>query len=272
MSFDGVPKIGQGTWEMEHDANPVVAIRRGLDKGLTHVDTAEMYGSGAVERLVGEALFERRDEVFLVSKVLPFNASRQGTIAACERSLKALRTDRLDAYLLHWPGSEPLEETVAGFEALKDAGKILAYGVSNFDVPDLEAFVAVAGVENVACNQVLYHPGERTAENCVIPWCRARGVPVVAYSPFGHGPISAQPGAVTHALAAVAAETGASAHQVALQFVTRGDGVLTIPKASQIAHVDDNAAAQALSLTAAQLSLLEACLPRNVKQRRLPML
>ncbi len=180
--------IGQGTWYIEQGdrATAIAALRRGLDLGMTHIDTAEMYGSGAAEDVVGEAIADRRDEVFLVSKVLPHNASRQGTIAACERSLKRLRTDRLDCYLLHWSGSHPLEDTIAAFKELRAAGKILSWGVSNFDVDELDEVRRIAGAGHLACNQVLYHLRERAIEHAVIPWCEANGVAVVAYSPFGH--------------------------------------------------------------------------------------
>src|SRR5271154_411511 len=180
--------IGQGTWYIEQAdaATAIAALRRGLDLGMTHVDTAEMYGSGAAEELVGAAIAGRRDEVFLVSKVLPGNASRNGTIAACERSLKRLRTDRLDCYLLHWRGSHPLADTVAAFERLSADGKILSWGVSNFDVNDLDEVREIAGAGRLACNQVLYHLRERAIEHGVIPWCEANSVAVVAYSPFGH--------------------------------------------------------------------------------------
>ncbi len=183
-----VAMIGQGTWNIEQadSGRAIGALRRGLDLGMTHIDTAEMYGSGAAEELVGEAIAGRRDEVFLVSKVLPHNASRNGTIAACERSLKRLRTDRLDCYLLHWRGSHPLADTVAAFERLSADGKILSWGVSNFDVDDLDELGQVAGAGKPACNQVLYHLRERAIEHAVIPWCEANGVAVVAYSPFGH--------------------------------------------------------------------------------------
>jgi diketogulonate reductase-like aldo/keto reductase len=181
--------VGQGTWHIEQgDAKTAVAaLRRGLDLGMTHVDTAEMYGSGAAEEVVGEAIAGRRDEVFLVSKVLPHNASRNGTIAACERSLKRLKTERLDCYLLHWRGSHPLEDTVAAFERLSAEGKILSWGVSNFEVDDLDEIRAIAGAGHPACNQVLYHLRERAIEHGVIPWCEENGVAVVAYSPFDHG-------------------------------------------------------------------------------------
>lgn len=179
-----VPLIGQGTWNMERDDRnaAIDALRLGLDLGMTHVDTAEMYGSGAVEEMVGEAIQGRRNDVFLVSKVLPENASRKGTIAACERSLARLLTDRLDCYLLHWRGRYPLEETVAAFAELERDGKILSCGVSNFDVPDLEEIEAIAGNVTLACNQVLYHLRERAVEHAVLPWCEAHGLAVVAHT------------------------------------------------------------------------------------------
>src|SRR3954468_8737700 len=183
-----LPVIGQGTWyidEADH-ALAVAALRRGLDLGMTHIDTAEMYGDGRSEEIVGEAILGRRDEVFLVSKVVPSNASLKGTIRACERSLAHLKTDHLDCYLLHWPGSHPLEETFAAFEQLQRAGKIRSWGVSNFDVDDLEDAYAVAGKGKLVCNQVLYHLEERAIEHAVIPWCEDHGVTVTAYSPFGH--------------------------------------------------------------------------------------
>src|SRR3984957_11633410 len=183
-----VAMIGQGTWNIEQadSGRAIGALRRGLDRGMTHIDTAEMYGSGAAETLVGEAIAARRDQVFLVSKVLPHNASRNGTVAACERSLKRLKTDRLDSYLLHWRGSHPLGDTVAAFERLRADGKIMSWGVSNFDVDDLDELSEVAGASRPACNQVLYHVRERAIEHAVIPWCEKNGVAIVAYSPFGH--------------------------------------------------------------------------------------
>src|SRR3954463_3556424 len=181
-----VAVIGQGTWNIDvgDRAAAIAALRGGLDDGMTHIDTAEMYGEA--EPLVAAAIGGRRDEVFLVSKVLPSNASRRGTIVACERSLKRLRTDRLDCYLLHWSGSYPLADTVAAFEDLVASGKIRAWGVSNFDVDDLDELLAVAGEGKIACNQVLYHLKERAIEHAVVPWCERHGVAVVAYSPFGH--------------------------------------------------------------------------------------
>src|SRR5580692_3040913 len=181
-----VSVIGQGTWYIDrgHRQSAVAALRRGIDLGMTHIDTAEMYGDA--ELVIAEAIAGRRDEIFLVSKVLPSNASRRGTIAACERSLARLKTDRLDCYLLHWRGGVPLSETVAAFEQLVSAGKIRSWGVSNFDADDLDELLEVAGEGKIACNQVLYHLQERAIEHAVIPWCEERGTAVVAYSPFGH--------------------------------------------------------------------------------------
>ena len=181
-----VSVIGQGTWYIDRGdrKRAIVALRRGIDLGMTHIDTAEMYGDA--ELVIAEAIEGRRDEVFLVSKVVPSNASRRGTITACERSLKRLKTDRLDCYLLHWRGSYPLSETVAAFDELVRAGKIRSWGVSNFDVDDLDEMLDVAGEGRIACNQVLYHLRERAIEHAVIPWCEQHGVAVVAYSPFGH--------------------------------------------------------------------------------------
>ena len=184
-----LPIVGQGTWQMEGDdrREAVRALRRGLDLGMTHVDTAELYGSGRVEEIVAEAIEGRRDELFLVSKVLPSNASRRGTLEACERSLRRLRTDRLDMYLLHWPGSHPLEDTIASLAELVRTGKVRFWGVSNFDVADLERALAIAGERAIASNQVLYHLGERTIERRVVPLCARHHIAVVGYSPFGSG-------------------------------------------------------------------------------------
>src|SRR6202045_1077775 len=181
-----VPVVGQGTWYIERGdrQNAIAALRRGIDLGMTHIDTAEMYGDA--ELVIAEAISGRRDETYLVSKVLPSNASRRGTIAACERSLTRLKTDRLDCYLLHWRGNVPLAETVAAFEQLGTAGKIRSWGVSNFDADDLDEMLDVAGEGSIACNQVLYHLQERAIEHAVIPWCAKHNVAVVAYSPFGH--------------------------------------------------------------------------------------
>lgn len=269
-----IPVIGQGTWRMELDdrASCIAALRRGLDLGMTHVDTAELYGRGRVEEeIVAEAIAGRRDEVFLVSKVLPENASHEGTVRACERSLKRLRTDRLDLYLLHWPGPHPLEETLRAFDALERAGKIRAFGVSNFDVPDLEEAVRLAGPGRIACNQVLYHLKERSIEQAVIPWCEARGIAVVGYSPFGAGRFPA-PGTRGRAvLDQVAAECGATAHQVALRFLVRRESLFAIPKHASVAHAEENAGAGDLALSAAQLDRIAEAFPLR-RRRELPTL
>jgi diketogulonate reductase-like aldo/keto reductase len=262
-----VAVIGQGTWGMERDRTAAVAaLRRGLDAGMTHVDTAEMYGDGAVEELVADAIEGRRDEVFLVSKVLPQNASRRGTVAACERSLARLRTDRLDLHLLHWPGDHPLEDTFGAFEALRAAGKILAWGVSNFDTHDLAEAVRIAGAGRVACNQVLYHLRERAIEHEVIPVCAEHGIAVVSYSPFGSGRFPDR----DRTLRAIADAHGATPRQVALRFLVRDPNVFAIPKASRLKHVLDNAAAADLALDAGEVARIERAFPRGRKRRGLP--
>ena len=211
-----VSVIGQGTWLIggRGRAGAMAALKRGLDLGMTHIDTAEMYGDA--EEVVAEAIAGRRDEVFLVSKVLPSNASRAGTIKACERSLARLETDRLDCYLLHWRGSYPLEDTFAAFEELKQAGKILSWGVSNFDADDLDEALDIVGEGKIACNQVLYHLEERAIEHAVVPWCEKHEVAVVAYSPFGHGRFPRPSSAGGRVLQEIADAHGATPRQVAL--------------------------------------------------------
>lgn len=265
--------IGQGTWYIESGdrSAAVAALRKGLDLGMTHIDTAEMYGSGAAEEVVAEAIRGRRDEVFLVSKVLPDNASRSGTRAACERSLAGLGTDRLDCYLLHWRGPHPLDETVAAFDDLQRAGKILSWGVSNFDVPDLEELRRIA-VDRCACNQVLYHLQERAIEHAVIPWCEKHGVAVVGYSPFGHHDFPEPRTAGGRVLAEIAETHGASPRQVALAYLTRLRSLFVIPKASSPEHVEDNAGAGSLRLTAEEIVRIDAAFPRGLRPRSLPML
>ena len=269
-----VSRIGQGTWYIEQAqrALAIEALRRGLDLGLSHIDTAEMYGDGRSEEIVGEAIAGHRDEVFLVSKVLPHNASRAGTIASCEASLKRLRTDRLDCYLLHWRGSYPLEETFDAFERLKQAGKILSWGVSNFDVEDLEEALDVAGEGKIACNQVLYHLQERAIEHAVIPWCEANGVTVTAYSPFGHDDFPEPDSPGGRVLAAIASARGATPRQVALSFLTRRSSVVAIPKAATLRNVEDNAGALALELSPEENERIDASFPRGRRPRSLPML
>ena len=265
-----VPVIGQGTWRFDgaHRSDAVAALRRGFDHGMTHVDTAEMYGDA--ESIVGDAIAGRRDAVFLVSKVLPQNASRQGTVAACERSLARLRTDRLDAYLLHWPGRHPLAETIAGFASLERAGKILAWGVSNFDIADLEAAWALAaGGTRPVCNQVLYHLRERAIEHAVLPWCAAHGVAVTAYTPFGQGDFPRPRTAEGRLLDEIAAAHGATPRQVALAFLVRSDAVVAIPKAARAAHAEENAGAGDLRLSDAEIARLDRAFPLG-RSRALP--
>jgi diketogulonate reductase-like aldo/keto reductase len=268
--------IGQGTWNLEQSdrALAITALRRGLDRGMNHIDTAEMYGSGEAERIVAEAIAGRRDEVFLVSKVLPENASRAETVAACTRSLTRLRTDRLDCYLLHWRGQHPLGETIAGFEQLLAQGDILSWGVSNFDVDDLEEAHELAGdgAGRLVCNQVLYHLGRRSIEHHVIPWCEAHGVAVVGYSPFGHGHFPRADTGPGQVLARIAAEHGATARQVALAFLVRRPSLFTIPKGSGPSHVEENAGAADLRLSAADIAQIAEAFPVGRPPRELPML
>jgi diketogulonate reductase-like aldo/keto reductase len=267
-----VPVIGQGTWYIDRGdrKSAVAALRRGIDLGMTHIDTAEMYGDA--ELVVAEAITGRRDDIFLVSKVLPSNASRRGTITACERSLARLKTDRLDCYLLHWRGSYPLADTVAAFEELVDAGKIRSWGVSNFDADDLDELRAVAGKNKIACNQVLYHLQERAIEHAVIPWCKQHGVAVVAYSPFGHNDFPSPHSKAGQVLQTIAEGHDASPRQVALSFLTRDPLVVAIPKASTPEHAADNAAAGQLTLSESELALLDQAFPRGRKPPGLPML
>jgi diketogulonate reductase-like aldo/keto reductase len=267
-----VSVIGQGTWYLDRGdrRSAIAALQRGIETGMTHIDTAEMYGDA--ELVIADAIAGKRDSLFLVSKVLPSNASRRGTVTACERSLKRLRTDRLDCYLLHWRGSYPLADTVAAFEELVEAGKIKSWGVSNFDAGDLDEMLAAAGPGRIACNQVLYHLKERAIEHAVIPWCERHGVAVVAYSPFGHDDFP-QPrsngGAV---LARIAEARRATPRQVALSFLTRATTVFAIPKASSAEHAGENAAAGDLVLTNEEIAALDAAFPRGPKPRSLPML
>ncbi|HVH31770.1 MAG TPA: aldo/keto reductase [bacterium] len=252
-----VPMIGQGTWDMEANRKASIgALQRGMDLGMTHIDTAEMYGSGAVEEIVGEALAGRRAEAFVVSKVLPQNASRAGTIAACERSLHRLRMDSLDVYLLHSPSRHPLPETIAAFEDLVRTGKIKAWGVSNFNAKALEDAVRLAGPHRIACNQVLYYLEERAVEHELLPACTRHRIALVGYSPFGQGSFR------THrVLEDVARAHGATARQVALRFLVRDPNTFTIPKSSSVKHVEENAAAGSLELTDEEMQRVAAAFP-----------
>jgi diketogulonate reductase-like aldo/keto reductase len=270
-----VAAIGQGSWRIDESAanSAIAALRRGLDLGLTHIDTAEMYGSGASEKIIGKSIEGRRDEVFLVSKVLPTHASKRGIIAACEKSLAHLGTDRLDCYLIHWRGSHPLAETVEAFDALMRGGKILSWGVSNFDVEDLVEIAAIAGPGHPACNQVLYHLEERAIEHAVLPWCRNHGTALVAYTPFGRSPQifdnRSKKGRLLHDIGGA---HRATARQVALRFLLRHPESFVIPKASNIEHVEENAAAAAFELTAGELARIDAEFPLGKVPRSLPMI
>ena len=267
-----VSVIGQGTWYIDRGdrAQAIAALRLGIDVGMTHIDTAEMYG--AAEEMVGEAIAGRRDDVFLVSKVLPQNAFRSGTIAACERSLARLRTEWLDCYLLHWRGRYPLEETIEVFDELQKEGKILSWGVSNFDVPDLEEVWEISGEGGLVCNQVLYHLQERAIEHAVLPWCEEHEVAVVGYAPFGHGrfPGPNTPGG--RVLQQIAAAHNATPRQVALRFLVRRLSLFTIPKASRPEHAAENAGAGDLYLSPAELAMIDEVFPRGPRPRELPVI
>lgn len=260
-----VPVIGQGTWYMGEDPGlrqrEVAALQQGIDLGLTLIDTAEMYAEGGAEKVVGQALVGRRDEVFLVSKVYPHNASRKGAIAACERSLQRLGTEHIDLYLLHWRGQYPLEETVEAFERLRDAGKIGRWGVSNFDTDDLQELSDPA----CATNQVLYNPEQRGIEFDLLPWCREHSVPVMAYCPLAQaGRLLRHP-----VLTRIAEAHGATPAQVSLAWVTRQDGVIAIPKAVEPRHVQLNAGAARLQLRDDDLRALDEAFPPPARKQRL---
>lgn len=261
-SGKAVPRLGQGAWQIGERrgsrAAELAALKVGIELGLTLIDTAEMYGDGASEKLVAEAIAGRRDEIYLVSKVLPSNASRRGTVAACERSLKRLGTDYLDLYLLHWRGSVPLEETLDAFVSLKDRGLIRDYGVSNFDTTDLDEASALPGGDAIATDQVLYNLEHRGVEWDLLPWCRKRGIPLMAYSPLGS---SGAPLLRERALAAVAERHGVTPARVALAWLLRHDDVFVIPKASSEAHVRDNRAALDLTLDDADFDALDHAFP-----------
>jgi diketogulonate reductase-like aldo/keto reductase len=267
-----VPALGQGTWRMGEQAararDEAAALRLGVELGMTLIDTAEMYGEGGSEQVVGRAIAGLREKVFLVSKVYPHNATRAGTLAACERSLKRLNTDRLDLYLLHWRGGVPLAEFVDSAERLKREGKIVRWGVSNFDVDDSEELFALPGGESCAANQVLYNPEARGIEFDLIPWCQDRGVPVMAYSPLGQGGRLLK----SAALKRVAERHGTPPASIAIAFSLRLPGMISIPKASDPAHVRANAAAASLTLTDSDLAELDAAFPAPKRKQALGMI
>ena len=267
-----VAVVGQGTWYIDRGAaaKAVAALRLGVDLGMTHIDTAEMYGNA--ELLVAEAIEGRRDQVFLVDKVLPQHASHEGTMRACERSLERLGTGRLDCYLLHWRGSYPLKETFSAFEALRKRSAILSWGVSNFDEDDLAEAWREGARGRLACNQVLYHLGERAIEHAVIPWCLEHEVAVVAYSPYGHADFPKPTSAGGRVLQEIADAHDATPRQVALRFLLRWPNVFVIPKASNPEHAADNAGAGELHLTPDELERIDRAFPRGPKPRTLPMI
>jgi len=263
-----VSAVGQGTFLMEHDEPRAVveALQAGLDLGMNHIDTAELYGAGRVEELVGEALRGRREQAFLVSKVLPHNATHAGTVLACEQSLRRLQTEYLDAYLLHWPSTHPLEGTLEAMVTLRDAGKIRAFGVSNFDDVELGHAIAIAGRDAIACNQVLYHCADRSMEHALLPFAEAHGVTVVGYIPFGRR-TAFPPRQGGSTLSDVARRLGRTERQVALAFLTRRPSLLAIPKASRIEHVRENAESLTLELSPADEAALESAFPLPARQR-----
>ncbi|MCG5260672.1 aldo/keto reductase [Cupriavidus gilardii] len=266
-----VPALGMGTWNIGDDrarrAEEIATLRLGLDLGLRLIDTAEMYGEGLSEELVGEAIAGRRDEAFLVTKVYPHNAGRRDAVAACERSLRRLRTDRIDLYLLHWRGAVPLAETMEAFLALQQAGKIRHFGVSNLDLDDMRELWKVPGGDRVQTNQLLYNLGRRGIEWDLLPWLRERGVPVMAYSPIEQARLLRHAG-----LKAFAARHGIAPAQAALAWLLARDGVIAIPKTGRRDALRQNAAALSIALDAAQLAELDALFPPPHGPRPLEML
>jgi len=264
-----VPALGQGTWHIgeveKQRAAEIKALQLGLDLGMTLIDTAEMYGDGEAEKVVGQAISGRRSEVYLVSKVYPDNASRKGAVAACERSLGRLKTDYLDLYLLHWRGSIPLEETVAAFEDLRRTGKIRNFGVSNFDKSDMEQIMDLSGGDETATNQVLYNLQRRGIEWDLLPWCRQRRIPVMAYSPMEQGRLLAS-------LRPFGERRGLSPARVALAWVLCQEGIIAIPKATDVQHVSENRSAAEIVLSEEDLRELDALYPRPVRKGPLEML
>ncbi|NYJ14436.1 diketogulonate reductase-like aldo/keto reductase [Rhizobium leguminosarum] len=266
-----VPALGQGTWAMGEDGGHAMAeiesLKAGIDLGMTLIDTAEMYGDGGAEEIVGQAIKGRRDEVFIVSKVYPWNASLKGTAEACEHSLERLGTDRIDLYLLHWRGSHPLAETVAAFEMLKASGKIGAWGVSNFDTGDMEELLGVPDGANVAANQVLYNLSRRGIEFDLLPWCQSRSIPVMAYSPIEQGHILHHPDLIR-----IAKAYQATPAQLALAFLLERDGVIVIPKTSNAARAAENRDCVSLEITDEDWQALDAAFPPPAKKKPLEML
>lgn len=264
-----VPVLGQGSWKMGEDSakrsSEVAALRLGIELGMTLIDTAEMYAQGGSEEVVGEAIKGRRGEIFLVSKVLPSNADRQGTVAACERSLRRLKSDYLDLYLLHWRGSVPLAETIEAFETLKKSGKIRDYGVSNFDLEDMEEASVLPGGGEIATDQILYNLMRRGIEWDLLPWCRKRGIPLMAYSPVEQGQLSRK-------IESLAKRRGVSSVQVALAWLFCQPGLIVIPKATNLAHIRENYAALELVFTEEELAELDRLFPPPHRKKGLEMI
>jgi diketogulonate reductase-like aldo/keto reductase len=269
-----VPVVGLGTWQMESDDRDrcVRAIHAAIEHGMTHIDTAELYGRGKVEEIVAEALAGHRDDVFLASKVLPDHATYAGTLRACEMSLRRLRTDRLDLYLLHWRGTQPLEETFRAFQTLVHDGKVRAWGVSNFDVEDLEEALEIAPPDAIACNQVLYNLDERNAEHRLIHFCRRNDIAFVGYSPFGSGMFPSPDSEPGRVLERVAAEYGVSARAIALAFLTRRTGTFTIPKSSASSHVAALGPAGTLTLSEESVRAIDVAFPLKPPKADLPVI
>ncbi|MBD1863190.1 MULTISPECIES: aldo/keto reductase [Trichocoleus] len=270
-SGQSIPALGMGTWRMGESAtqrpNEIAALQHGLNLGITLIDTAEMYGEGGAETVIAEAIADRRSSAFLVSKVYPHNASRQDAIAACERSLRRLKTNYLDLYLLHWRGSVPLSETLEAFQTLKQAGKIRDYGVSNFDVADMKQAIASPGGEAIATNQVLYNLMRRGVEWDLLPWCRQRSIPIMAYSPVEQGRLLQH-----RTLQTIAQQKNVTPAQIAIAWLLHQENVIVIPKSSSIAHVEENRATLDLKLTPEDLQALDAAFPAPTKRVSLEML
>ncbi|MBE9099801.1 aldo/keto reductase [Vacuolonema iberomarrocanum] len=270
-SGQSIPALGMGTWRMgerrRDRQSEIAALRHGLDLGFSLIDTAEMYGEGGAEEVIAEAITNRRSEVFLVSKVYPHNASKQGAIAACERSLKRLQTDYLDLYLLHWRGSVPLAETLDALQTLQQQGKIRSYGVSNFDVADMEEAMPLPGGEAIASNQVLYNLQRRGIEVNLLPWCRQRGIPVMAYSPIEQGRLLNDA-----TLKLIAKERNVTTAQVAIAWLLHQPDIIVIPKSSNISHVEQNYATLKLKLTESELDRLDKAFPTPTRATPLAML
>lgn len=271
LSGQVIPALGMGTWQMGENLrnrqSEVEALRHGLDLGISLIDTAEMYGEGGAEDVIAQAIVNRRSEVFLVSKVYPHNASKKGAIAACERSLKRLKTDYLDGYLLHWRGSIPFSETLDAFQSLQQAGKIRSYGVSNFDVKDMQEALSLKGGDQIVTNQVLYNLKRRGIELNLLPWCRQHNLPIMAYSPIEQGRL------LNHrVLTAIAQARGVTPAQIAIAWLLHQDNVIVIPKSSRIEHVKQNRAALDLKLSPDELSRLHSAFPTPEKPIPLEML